>query len=59
MPIDVTYQVDPTVSAASDRINVANVLALQIVYSPRTKNRSYRELGADLKLESRVMLMNR
>ncbi len=59
VPIDVTYQVDPTVSAASDRINVANVLALQIVYSPRTKNRSYRELGADLKLESRVMLMNR
>lgn len=59
VPIDVTYQVDPTVSSATDRVNVANVLALQIVYSPRAKNRSYRELGADLKLESRVMLMNR
>lgn len=59
VPIDVSYQVDPTVASGADRINVANVLALQIVYSPRTKNRSYRELGADLKLESRVMLMNR
>ncbi len=59
VPIDVTYQVDPTVSSSTDRVNVANVLALQIVYSPRAKNRSYRELGADLKLESRVMLMNR
>jgi hypothetical protein len=59
VPINVSYQVDPTVSSGADRINVANVLTLQIVYSPRTKNRSYNELGADLKLECRVMLMNR